>query len=164
MACWIWSVEGKLCTGLSMYLFNDVKSITNLNFFDFLGMNPACAHTSEVSLGSSLRIIPCFTRSSNSCLACALMCIGIARGLKRYREGSSLLERACFNLIFIGGQFMYLFGLRVSLKRDLCSLMNFCSYGLLVLISSSSSTFKLDPDYFDRNIYMTYWSEKTRCF
>ena len=60
-----------------MYLFNDLKSITNLNFFDFLGTKPACVHTSDVSFGSSLRIMPCFTSSSSNCFACALICKGM---------------------------------------------------------------------------------------
>merc|ERR1711867_429465 len=114
------------------------KSITTRNFFDFLGTNPAGVQTSDVSLGPSLLIMPCSTKlSSNSC-AWALICIGIVLGLNLYRDGSSLLERACLNLIFIGGHFKYLDGLRDLLNNSLCSLMNFCLYGLFLLINSSS--------------------------
>lgn len=98
MACCIWSVDGKLCTSHSIYVLSDVKSITNLNFFDFLGTKPACAHSSDVSFGSSLRIIHRFTRSSKSCLACVLMCKGIVWGLNLYREGSNLLDKALMDL------------------------------------------------------------------
>ena len=129
--------------GCSIYLLREVKSIMNLNFFYFLGTKPACAHTSDVSFGSSLWIMPCFSRSSSNCFACALICSGIARGLKRYSEGSNLLDKAFLRQIHIGGHFMNLSGLRVLLKRDLNSLINFCSYWVLVLIRSCSCSCSL---------------------
>ena len=127
IACCIWSVLGKEWTGLAMYLLSEVKLMTKCNFFNFLGTNPAGAHTSEVSLGPSRLIIPCFSRLSRSCWACSFMCSGIVLGLNLYNDGSSLLDRDCFNFIFIGGHFRYRDGSNVSLKSFLCSLMNFCS-------------------------------------
>ena len=72
---------GKECTGLAIYLFSYVKSMTKRSFFDFLGMNLSGAHTSEVSFGPSHLIISCFSRLSRSCWACSLMCKGIVLGL-----------------------------------------------------------------------------------
>merc|ERR1711867_55779 len=128
-------------TGRSTYLLREVKSTTKRSFLYFFGTNPAGEHTSDVSLGPILLIIPCFTRLSNSCCAWAFMCMGIDLGLNLYKEGSNLFDNACLNFIFIGGHFKNRDGLRVSLKSCLKSRMKLCSYLLFFLISSSSSTF-----------------------
>merc|ERR1711867_161662 len=126
-------------TGRSTYLLREVKSTMKRSFLDFFGTNPAGEHTSDVSLGPILLIIPCFTRSSRSCCAWAFICMGIDLGLNLYKEGSNLLDNACLNFIFIGGHFKNLEGLSVSLKSCRNSLMKLCLYLLFFLISSSSS-------------------------
>ena len=112
---------GVLCVlfGVIGILFGVICVLFGATFFYFLGTNPTWAHKSDVLFGSSLMIMPCSTKSSSNCFAWALICIGIDLGLNLYKEGSNLQERACFNLIFIGGQHRKLEGFRVSLNRDL---------------------------------------------